>query len=120
MTDNEIINALRCCVTGRCSTGECAYLGRDDVADCLEQSGIDALNLILRQKAEIERLEKQNRSVIEHLKKARRQIKTAKAEAIKEFADRLLFEFRAGVFGYSHIRFIIKNLLKEMVGDNDG
>ena len=85
-----------------------------------------------RQKAEIEELEKEYDKVYEQAEanilgnmadggtSCHWCIEKHKAEATKEFADRLLFEFRAGVFGYSHIRFIIQNLAKEMVGDNNG
>jgi hypothetical protein len=60
--------------------------------DCVERNkdgGVylpDLLRVIDSQQAEIERLNKANTSVVEYLKKARRQLKTARAEAIKEFA----------------------------------
>ena len=115
MGDNEIIKALELCVNNGYPYGckDCPYHN----LDCNDGLDADALGLINRQKAEFEWLNMANTSVVEHLKKSRRQLKTAKAEAVKEFADRLLFEFRAGVFGYSHIRYIINNLVIEMVGD---
>ena len=54
MTDNEIIKALECCIEGWCE--KCPYGDRDDVVACQQQNGIDALNLINRQKAEKEAL----------------------------------------------------------------
>ena len=42
-----------------------------------------------------------------------------RAEAIKPFAKRLLLEFPSGSFSYSHIRYKVNNLVKEMVGDDN-
>jgi hypothetical protein len=54
MTDNEIIKALECChITCGCS--ECAYV--DCPEDCVETMKLDALNLINRQQAVIDRYE---------------------------------------------------------------
>ena len=116
MTDNEIIKALELCVYG--DYAKCHY-------DCPYKRHCslltkDALDLINSQNAEIDRL----RDVVEKTDNAYYQkvdeVRTAKAEAIKEFVVKLLFEFRAGVFGYSYIRHIIKSIAKEMVGDNNG
>lgn len=52
MTDNEIIKALEVCASPQYSCECCLYLGK---CRSLEK---DALNLIKRQRAEIERLEK--------------------------------------------------------------
>ena len=54
MTDNDIIEGLRCCNDGLCEM--CPYHEDEFIADCREQNGNDALDLINRQKAEIERL----------------------------------------------------------------
>ena len=56
MTDNEIIKALECC--GRENCFGCPYRGK-----CHQGNPMitDALNLITRQKAEIEKLEKETK-----------------------------------------------------------
>ena len=90
-------------------------------------------DLVDSQKAEIERLNKANTSVVEHLKKSRRQLKTAKSEAIKEFAERLkekaetetyidyLPNGNSYEYEYKTVDVDdINNLVKEMVGDEDG
>ena len=51
MKDNEIIKALVYCNEGSCCA--CPYQGREDVVDCAQQLGIDILDLINRQMAEI-------------------------------------------------------------------
>ncbi len=92
MTDNEIIKALECCERFEIEDcKECPYytLGHG----CLTKCFGNALALIKRQKAEIERLESYN----ENLLAANvglscgllDEIKTARAEAIKEFAEKL-------------------------------
>lgn len=121
MTDNEIIKALECCKPKQNrNCGDCpAYdLGNFCAAELRE----NALDLINRQKkAEIEKL------------------KSAKSEAIKEFADRLkekdgyynhIFDDCVNTEFCSHnyvkgrkeksreIRKTIDNLVKEMVGEN--
>ena len=56
MTDNEIIKALECCFDGYCEA--CAF--DDDLnLKCKDNLIENALNLINRQKAEIERLQEQ-------------------------------------------------------------
>ena len=94
MTDEEIIKALKCCSKSprlcvNCPADEKCL---DDVYFIEKQS----LDLINRQKAEIERLQS-NRDVwqtgyVSIEAKAwelSRQLNTAKAEAIKDFAERL-------------------------------
>lgn len=121
MTDNEIIKALECCKPKQNrNCGDCpAYdLGNFCAAELRE----NVLDLINRQKAEIEKL------------------KSAKSEAIKEFADRLkekdgyynhIFDDCVNTEFCSHnyvkgrkeksmeIRKTIDNLVKEMVGENN-
>ena len=54
MTDNEIIKALECCSSSPAKCGDCPCL---QLCDCLAVEK-DALDLINRQKAEIEQLRK--------------------------------------------------------------
>ena len=53
MTDNEIIKALECLAGKDVYCSKCAYNG---MSHCREKVGENALNLINRQKAEIEKL----------------------------------------------------------------
>ena len=144
MTDAEIIKALECC----CDTKEIVCTDKcplyDCDCDCWSVMKHDVLDLINRQKAEIERLNKEI-SISQHLlSDAWRNIeiqdkfyKTARADAIKEFVKRLkgtdgynnhIFDACASVIvpdEYKKGRYektkevweLIDNLVKEMVGD---
>lgn len=86
MTDNEIIKALEHCSIDNCT--RCPYEKCDVDIDCKNMLMCDALDLIKRQQAEIERLndEKENlRCVIDDLCK---NTEYAKFEAVKEFVKR--------------------------------
>ena len=87
MTDNEIIKALECCTANnRCDT--CPRLGMNCCMNLLIRNALDLIN---RQKAEIERLEKERASTAEYClrKELKTELKTAQSEIIKEFAERL-------------------------------
>ena len=84
MTDNEIIKALECLRGNAFDCGECPYCSCYP-APCEQQVAKDALSLINRQKEEIERLKNRDLQV-EVSEKLEREIK---AEAVKEFAERL-------------------------------
>lgn len=79
---------------------------------------------INRKKAEIERLRSMNRAKLATIHDLKIELKTAKSEAIKEFAERLkkdLF-YKCGDLNYTETcdtRRLIDNLVKEMVGDNN-
>lgn len=116
MTDNEIIKALECCSNDdddsgcrNCPLGD-KYPYCDDVLDGR------TIDLINRQKAEIEAL-------IAGQETLQKYIVTAKADAIKEFADcvkkhqEMLFNEIYSSFGFAEA---IDNLVDEMVGDNNG
>lgn len=85
-TDEEIIKGLELCSTYECSG--CPYINSDRL--CTDELIKDAFELAKRQRTEIEKLKKQNTLL---LKKKCKDINTAtkiiKAEAIKEFAERL-------------------------------
>lgn len=92
MNDNDIIKALECCCIDRDCSG-CCYEG-EKTAKCVDDIMHDALDLINRQKAEIDRLKsKVNR--LKQYDEARdirlhaRLTDTARAEAIKEFTERI-------------------------------
>ena len=101
MTDNEIIKALECCnqedMCDKCPYDFACY--DEDYKSILAK---DALDLINRQKAEIERLKEENKKqkmVLENINDTIHPlpfvtdfdvaIKTAKSEAIKEFVSAL-------------------------------
>ena len=139
MTDNEIIKALECCEEAD-TTDECKFMkcpnwkhnGCKYVTDNEEyqyapmmaiNKGIckDALDLINRQKAEIERLERHTKMHDE-----------IKAEAVKEFAESLkeidLYQFIEEYYENAELRYEVRrdwvdthidNLVKEMVGDKE-
>ena len=121
MTDNDIIKALQCCADCFGCPADCP-LFEDDRA-CLLALNKPTLDLINRQKAEIERLtdEKENlRCVIEDLSN---NTEYAKAEAVKDFAE-MLKEFYTDedITDDMHcpigvIKANIDNLVKEMVGE---
>ena len=159
MTDNEIIKGLECCVGADTYCGDCPYNG----TDCKWER--DVLDLINRQKAEVDglkerdetaekiireqggtilslqdevsrlndmlehRLDESNNKTIE-IVKLHHEIQCAKAEAIKEFAERLdnasyITEYIPSSTGDTiKIRHItmnqVRSIMKEMVGDNNG
>ena len=94
MTDNEIIKALECCPKGiKCE--QCPLFG---TSDCMSKLYINALDLINRQKAEIEQWRKNcddlYKEMSERLKaELKIERKLAKAEAVKEFEKRINDEF---------------------------
>ena len=133
MTDNEIIKALECCILCECEN--CPHDGETACKENLNQEILDLITRqkeekealiagqetlqrhIAEQKAEIERLqgEKENcRCVIADLCE---QVKTAKAEAIKEYMKRV----KAGLIKGGIYPVLVKNTLdrvkEEMVGD---
>ena len=84
MTDNEIIKALECCSINDCRN--CLY---DKAKVCGQELSKDALDLINRQKAEIERLQEVKEINLNAIKNDLPwYVIHIKAEAIKEFAER--------------------------------
>lgn len=118
-TDEEIMKGLDFCCNAR-NCLNCPYLKVGNFCIRIMQS--DALSLIKKQQAEINRLKKydEERDIRLHA----RLIATAKAEAIKEFADRLKgmkyesIEWAHGEHPYVVEESDIDNLVKEMVGKN--
>ena len=114
MTDNEIIKALECCSDSNCH--ECPIEG------CTDDIFRNALDLINRQKAEIERLKVDLVKCSIRLDNLYKTADEIKSEAIKEFAERLK-EHRYGELN-NCISFSVgylDNLVKEMmeVNEND-
>lgn len=123
MTDNEIIKMLECCkqeidsngvICGGCK--KCPnYEGETGL--CKEDLPTVVLDLINRQKAEIERLKKIESNILNVM---RENVAQTKAEAYKEFAERgatTLKPLCYNVDQYNLMAEALYNLLKEMVGD---
>ena len=123
MTDSEIIKALECCTDEwyeNCN--ECPY--SIDTVSCERMKLLeDSLDLINRQKAEIERLKGW-----ENLLKAEKH-SLIKSEAIKEFANMLKNKIKTECNPYGKPTFdydtsiaimhYINKLVKEMVGEKE-
>lgn len=101
MTDEQIINNVKCCVKQISNCSQCSYrFNEDDEFDCEEALGRDILVLINRQKAEIENqrqiIDEKNKEIFGLQKRIvfwredlNYQPEKIKVEAIKEFAERL-------------------------------
>ena len=114
-TDNEIVKALECCKNLNCF--RCPF---DGETDCVHKCAEVTLDLINRQKAEIESL-KEAYAIYEETTG----LKWARAEAVKEFAKRLKAKLHLdGVVMGCNCAFVedvqIDNLVKEMTGEHNG
>ena len=112
MTDEQIIKALECCGVNR----DCAGCPKEkEPYGCYFVLCGGALDLINRQKAEIERLQKQLKKGIDLRDSV---FKIVKAEAIKEFAERVKDKIpkRCKMDGIDtvNVYIYIDNLVKEM------
>ena len=124
MTDNEIIKALECCLLSneqQCEQCEKCPLDETFEMICQNLLAYHALDLINRQKAEIEWLkqiqsdnEKAFNKMTELYNKAFNRCKTAKAEAIKECLSWVLSLFPEDKNFTTISRFTVKQKLKEM------
>jgi hypothetical protein len=109
MTDNEIIKALECCDGTLAGCTECPnYKNR---FYCTIEK--DALDLINRQKAEIERLKSEAQMADGYADALEER---AKAEAIKEFAERLKGYLKEHAWIWCSE---VDNLVEEMVGEDN-
>ena len=131
MTDNEIIKALECCKEAKlqkdCLDLKCPLSTEYGCNFEQEELRNKALDLINRQNEEIEKLsncvvmqekllkenEKRIESVVENIIADEK----LKAEAIKEFAERLKELPSVKNCEYEWLHLDIYNLVKEMVGD---
>ena len=116
MTDTDIIKALECCCSPKSNAcDDCPFYERCyENNEWLEKEAIDLIN---RQKAEIERFEEcASREML---------YEKVKSEAIKEFAERLKataisnWKTKDGHYLYEISDDFIDNLVKEMVGDKN-
>ena len=117
MTDNEIIKAVECCLAKEnCEVISCEKCPLEKQYECMDIMFHQTLNLINRQKAEIESLKHRKTE----LQIRNQELPHEKSEAIKEFAEKLKNCF--AISGdYLDIINIIDNLVKEMteVNEND-
>lgn len=125
MTDNEIVEALEACTTqdGSIPCYDCPCWC-DDTQKCVGLSYTEIANLINRQKTEIERLNKKVEELSEVLSDTIRiRYTEVKAEAYKEFAERLKRSTVTAVIGNEIYAVAtskgVDNILKEMVGEEE-
>ena len=129
MTDEKIIKAMKFC-----SDTNCLYCPLLDAPlqekECKSNLILNALDLINRQKAEIESLQNDLRIWKNIAHRETSYVENARAEAIKEFAERLKEKrylrpmSQAEYFGLCEEKWVVNvdvidNLVKEMVGDTE-
>jgi len=112
MTDNEIIKALECRVKDKCP--ECPYFHGYPCDKCRNMQ-TDALDLINRLQAEIERLRNHIQEGIDLAKQIPEMIATAKAEAYKECIEKVKEEIAEAL--KSNYKAKAERLEKHNVGD---
>lgn len=137
MTNKEIIKAFKCCNLVTYSCEDCPF-HKDEKCTANNIGNIEKTiaDILDRQQAEIERLKEGCKKLVEkqnlykeNMQATREyQIEQAKAEAIKEFAERLM-EKSINTYRYDyqndisiHEKYVtekdIDNLVKEMVGED--
>ena len=121
MTDEQIVEALKYCSKGETICFMCPLYNKTD--HCVDMLAKNALDLIDRQQAEIERLEKIRKADNNLITSLNKCYETAKAEAIKEFAEKLKekcyedFQETDEMLSPYVTDDDIDNLLKEMLGE---
>lgn len=115
MTDSDIIKALECCMSdGECAA--CPVRTPGILQGCVERLIVNALDLIKRQQAEIERLEGLATNMEYCANHALDEIEKEKREAIKDFADRL----KANRYDDMFVTIAaIDEIVAEMEGENE-
>ena len=124
LTDKDIISSLEVIAT-TCNCNECKIRsGKWGTCNCSETTANAALDLINRQKAEIERL--RGSTIVNNIMESQRIKREAKAEAYKEFAEKLKLhsyimsdESQTGIINRYSVVTVnqIDNILKELVGN---
>lgn len=129
LTDEEIIKNYEWCIG--CTSDRCRECTMDEQGFCEEELQDLALDLINRQKAEIERLNKKVEELSDVLSGTIRiRYAKAKSEAYKEFAEKIKMSIKAnvvetlcndakGAYNAEYVLDDIDNLLKEMVGEEE-
>ena len=127
MTDNEIIKFMQCVIGNEVSCSECAYQKVLPFPSCRMMCAKNALDLINRQRVEIEKLKQKNefflKTITENAQRALEvaveEIETAKSEAIKEFAERLKEKFGIADCIVTVNNNDIDELIEEMTEENE-
>ena len=135
MTDNEIIKYMQCVIGNEVNCSECEYQKALPFPSCRRMCAKNALDLITRQQAEIERLKECPKCVYEYdgevmeycVQGACPNFKTVeqiKSEAVKEFAERLKEKSFQSFGNYGITRDVVEvcdidNLIKEMTEVNE-
>ena len=114
MTDNEIIKALEFCASheDKMCCKCCSVEEKCELDGCYLDK--KALDLITRQKAEVERLQIRNKVLTEITKNYDWKFANAKSEAIKEFAERLKQMPSVTNCEYEWLHLDIDSLAKEL------
>lgn len=97
MTESEIMDALKICITKGASCSNCPAFVKVDKSRCKEVLA-GALEILNRKNAENERLKYCNAANVACVATLLREKETARAEAIKEFSERVKEEFKDSWF----------------------
>ena len=119
ITDEEIKSSLEVIATTRncneCKIRNCKW----GTCNCSQITANAALDLINRQKAEIEKLK--GSTIVSNIMESQRIKREAKAEAYKEFAERLKSSIYINsnllVYQCEAVESMIDDIVKEMVGE---
>lgn len=116
-TDEEIVRNYEWCIG--CTSDRCRECTMDEEGFCEEELQDLVLDLINRQKAEIEKLK--GSTIVSNIMESQRIKREVKAEAYKEFAEKLKEEWFCNDYDSPDVDFddFISNLLKEMVGEKE-
>lgn len=112
-TDEEIIKALEYCNADRNECDKCVFQRECESNPFYSAVAEHALDLINRQKAEIERLK--GSTVVNNIMECQRIKREAKAESYKEFAKFLIDKASKGLIHVSDL----PDFVKEMVGEEE-
>ena len=113
-TDEEIIRNYEWCIG--CTSDRCRECTMDEEGFCEEELQDLVLDLINRQKAEIEKLK--GSTIVSNIMESQRIKREAKAEAYKEFASKVkqeLMPYNLGAF--SAVRAVLRDLTGEDTND---
>ena len=117
MTDNEIIKALECCRDLKCS--ECPKKTNFFIDDCDVQLCDEAVDLINRQKAEIEMLEARLEGVQDANAILRERNEIAIAKVIRRYKEKVEQTLKSKGFWLVIIKNVLNDIEREMVGDTE-
>lgn len=116
MNDNEIIKALECCGREKDNNCDNCPLTELQLSECTAKVATDALNLINRQKVEIERL---NETLDIYAVEFDSKFESVKSEAIKEFEEEIEKRCVAGGIYPAFVKATINRVKEKMTEDNE-